>query len=471
MNLRHSPSTFAASSEARISRASLKSPGINWEQLYQWYQAILTAGQNWRSRVRDSQLVQLSRDLVVEHEAEIEANITESNRHLRRILLKATEKLLRRPGRPLISLENCRFLFLLLENPLLYAVRFKQHESRDMYKFEGNKITVEPQGGSHGVNTAFSFGRDTSRCHASVIKRLVGLIANLSHENHRSLISIFARYTRDDLNKLVELVGGFVTQRLMRQRRGITGSQHQGLTSVLVPEIAGNTAGTSAQLYTALSTATRPSISRAQEGRITYHEDWQIKAAAKVMSLLFQANNISGQRRHLATGYHSNKPGRPILSCQYESTQGQRITQSLDSMAGINTSAMLLKRKQVLPNSVFYNSMLDYCDLVADFEVWESRQKKFSFCQYPIFLSIWAKIQIFEYDARRQMETKARQAFFNSITNRRAVSQYLVLKVRRECMVEDSLRGVSAVVGSGQDDIKKGLRIAFQGEEGVDAGG
>ena len=69
------------------------------------------------------------------------------------------------------------------------------------------------------------------------------------------------------------------------------------------------------------------------------------------------------------------------------------------------------------------------------------------------------------------MEVKAREAFFNSILNHRPVSQYLVLKVRRDCLVEDSLRGVSEVVGSGQEEIKKGLRIEFLGEEGVDAGG
>lgn len=33
------------------------------------------------------------------------------------------------------------------------------------------------------------------------------------------------------------------------------------------------------------------------------------------------------------------------------------------------------------------------------------------------------------------------------------------------------LRRISEVVGSGQGDIKKGLKIDFVGEEGVDAGG
>ncbi|RAL58815.1 hypothetical protein DID88_009125 [Monilinia fructigena] len=76
-----------------------------------------------------------------------------------------------------------------------------------------------------------------------------------------------------------------------------------------------------------------------------------------------------------------------------------------------------------------------------------------------------------EHDARRQMEVKAREAFFNSIMTRKNVNQYLLLKVRRECLVEDSLKGVSEVVGTGGEEIKKGLRIEFKGEEGIDAGG
>ena len=69
------------------------------------------------------------------------------------------------------------------------------------------------------------------------------------------------------------------------------------------------------------------------------------------------------------------------------------------------------------------------------------------------------------------MEIKAREAFFNSIMSRKAINQYLVLKVRRDCLVEDSLRSVSEVVGTGQEEIKKGLRIEFLGEEGLDSGG
>ena len=50
---------------------------------------------------------------------------------------------------------------------------------------------------------------------------------------------------------------------------------------------------------------------------------------------------------------------------------------------------------------------------------------------------------------------------------KRAVPSHLLLKVRRECIIEDSLTQIS----SNEMDVKKGLRIEFVGEDGVDAGG
>lgn len=296
-------------------------------------------------------------------------------------------------------------------------------------------------------------------------------MANLSAENHRHLVSWFARYPSADFRRLVELVGGFVVRRLLRQPQESPETTTQDSTSILVPQISGPGAGTPAQLHAALGTGTKSNGPKVQDGRTMYRDDWQIKAAAKVMSLLFQANNSSAQR-HLFLGGHQidgcNRlyRSRPLIPDQGRRSAGGPF-QSRDRMSLLQAR----KPEQLIPTSAFYSTLLDYGDLIADFEAWENRQAGFSFCQYPMFLSIWAKIRILEYDARRQMESKARQAFFSSIMSRKAVSQYLVLKVRRECLVEDSLRGVSEVVGSGEQDIKKGLRIAFQGEEGVDAGG
>lgn len=458
-------------SQATAPRVSSKSPRINWVELHRWYQAILTAGQDWRTKVQRCRGTPCKNLLTADIEVKLEAEFTESRKHLWKTLFKSTEVLLRRPGRPLKTLTDCRFLLLLLENPLLYSIRSRDFESEDDVRIKSHNLTAQLIGSTGGDQVSSRSGPNTSRSHIGVIKRLFGLMATLSPENHRHIVSWFTRYTRADFGRLVDLVGCFVTQRLMRQRQGSQGTQAQDSISVLVPEISRSGAGTPAQLHAALGPGTKPSSSKALDGRLTYGNDWQIKAAAKIMSLLFEANNSSAHRHHIVCEEQVPGAEGPTPGCQ---SMSGPVRHTADALINATDRVSLLracKRQRQLPTNAFYNTLLDYCDLVADFETWENRRASFSFCQYPMFLSVWAKIRILEYDARRQMEVKARQAFFNSIINRHAVSQYLVLRVRRECLVEDSLRGVSEAVGSGQEDIKKGLRIAFQGEEGVDAGG
>lgn len=68
--------------------------------------------------------------------------------------------------------------------------------------------------------------------------------------------------------------------------------------------------------------------------------------------------------------------------------------------------------------------------------------RKFAFCQYPFLISLGAKMQILEADAKRQMETKWREAFFNMLFHQKASMPYLVIRVRRENLIEDSLHQV-----------------------------
>ena len=178
---------------------------------------------------------------------------------------------------------------------------------------------------------------------------------------------------------------------------------------------------------------------------IDYSEDWQLKAAAKVMAMLFAANNTWQAKRAGLT------PAQTSISS---------LSKPRTKMHG-----------QLLPTSDFYNTLLDYYDLVADFKAWESKKAKFTFCQYPLFLSMGAKIRLMEYDARRQIEIMAREAYFDSVTTRRSIDGYFHLRVRRECMVDDSLKQISGAVGSGPEELKKGLKVHFTDEEGVDAGG
>ena len=414
-----------------------KSPRIDWNELDEWYDIVVNAGQHWMN-IYD-EVVTTSSSTPARTEADtrqLEGRILEAQEHLQRTVLKASETLLKRPGRPISDAEELRFLLILTANPLLHASHrtFAGH-----YDHVGNGKAVAK------ADTSRRSGPSSGK-HSVVIKRILGLISNSHNDCHTALITWFARLPESRFVQIKDLVSGFLAYRLIRQnekRQEVKVDVIEGL----IPNMS--TGRSAASLHAALGQGSRSSKKPKEKPKmIVYSDDWQIKAAARVMSLLFAANNAGHPKR-----------GIPEL---------------LTSQDDILTSAVrdqVHARGQVLPTSDFYTALLDDSDLVADFEIWESKRGKFSFCQYPFLLSIWAKIQILEYDARRQMQNKAREAFFDSIMTRRNIEQYLVLNVRRDCLVEDSLKAVSEVIGGGGEDIKKGLRIVFKGEEGVDAGG
>ncbi|KAI9770729.1 MAG: putative E3 ubiquitin-protein ligase [Geoglossum simile] len=437
--------------------ASANASCVDWDKVTKWYELLLGAGKDWRSKWlemedahsdpdRDRNTQHARRGPIGRDMQRIGNEIGDARCHVHRVLLKATENLLKRPGRPLNNPQDIRFILIILANPLLYPSSLPREQSpsssREREFTTNHRSRAVTKGGpQHTRMKPINTGPGR---HSGITKRILGLLSNLPNECHHSLVSWFAQLSVSHFRRVVELVGSFVTHRLNRQqavRRGGDGDAVSGL----IPSLTGPGVGGQAHLHAALGITGSLKGPDSKRKPVFYNDDWQIKAAARVMALLFSANNCSSLRS---------------------------INLSLPREPEPRTSnSPLATQYQIIPTSDFYNTLLDYSNLVADFEAWESRRGKFSFCQYPFFLSIWAKIHIMEYDARRQMEVKAREAFFDSIMSRRAVSQYLVLKVRRDCLVEDSLRGVSEVVGSGQEDIKKGLRIEFLGEEGVDAGG
>lgn len=449
-------------------KSNIKSPRISWAELDEWYHMIVTVGRSWRQRLqffeernflsekgKASLLTASTEDL-----EQIEEDFAEACAHVQRALLNVSENLLRRPGRPLRTLEDCRFLLILLTNPLLYMPETGNATQSDVVNPERSgsqsqiadpRPLIAPSGQpSTSDRQSPSTRHGSTGKHSGIIKRILGLMSNLPSECHHYLIIWFSRFSETHFRRLVDLIGSFVTYRLTRQhgrKRSNSHDPHAGL----IPSVPGPGPGSSAQLHAALGISGAPKTPDRNDGGVPYGEDWQIKAAARIMSLLFSANNQGSSRRQESSKTSPSAAGR-----------------SRAGSAGLNRAHQY---GQILPTNAFYNTLLDYSDLIADFEAWESRRGKFSFCQYPMFLSIWAKIRIMEHDARRQMEIKAREAFFNSIMSRKAINQYLVLKVRRDCLVEDSLRSVSEVVGTGQEEIKKGLRIEFLGEEGLDSGG
>lgn len=452
--------------KVRIERANHKTPRIHWGELGEWYHIVLSAGGSWRQVLREVKISGFDdehytlRSMPIENQQQIEKDLSDACSHVQRTLLKASENLLRRPGGVVKRPDDSRFLFILLANPLLNTSNFSR-SFRALRPKNQRSMSHDPNSKSRPVASSIrqnlASPQKSPNTHdmdigayknPGIVKRILGLISNLPDECHHHLIIWLSRFPESQFRRIVDLVGGFVTHRLTRQH-GRKRSTSHGLFGELVPSISGSGLESSAQLHAVLGIVGKSKASSNNDDLVSYSEDWQIRAAAKVMSLLCSANNNSPHRQ-------------------------QDLHQPFSFENGALTNSSMRNRTQqgqLLPTSTFYNPLLDYSDLVSDFETWESRRGKFSFCQYPMFLSVWAKIQIMEFDARRQMGNKAREAFLNSIMGRKATSQYLVLKVRRECLVEDSLRGVSEVVGAGQEEIKKELRIEFSDEEGIDGGG
>ncbi|TVY94218.1 putative E3 ubiquitin-protein ligase [Lachnellula willkommii] len=424
---------------------TVKSPRIDWAEVNEWYHFLLNAGTSWRKTLdslteSDSHGPDLH-PLSKSELEEIEEQVLEAQSHTQRVLLKATESLLKRPGRPLSGPHDLRFLLIVLANPLLYPshAASKMHQgprSRSQERKACALGSLEPPKPSIRSRspTSLNARKGSSGQHSGIIKRILGLLSNVPNECHHHIVSWFARYSDGHFQRTVDLVGSFVTYRLGRQQ-GKRREVEQDMTAGLVPNMSGSGSANSAALHAALGVAGQSSKKVNNKPQtVVYNDDWQIKAAARVMALLFSANNSGLSRKGETRSPLTLEAGRS---------------------SGLAARERAHNHGQMLPTSDFYNTLLDYMDLTADFEAWESRRGKFAFCQYPFFLSIWAKIQIMEHDARRQMEVKAREAFFDSIMTRKTVNQYLVLKV----------------VGNSSEEIKKGLRIEFKGEEGIDAGG
>lgn len=383
-------------SKEKEAKQSVRIPiGIDWDWARNFYDVLLNAGNSIVSALeyRDNQT----------RTWKVELAVKEATVDMLLLLLKTTESLLRRPGRPLRRPDDIRFLLVILANPILYPGASRLLSSGT------SKLTRSSTFSSGSTDRPHSpSGKDRPMnvpgYQSGLLKRVFGLLSNLPNECHHFLVAWFSIMPEPHFRQLVELGGSFTTYRITRQdqRKSTRGF-----------------------------------------GRLSYSDDWQIKAVARVMSLLEKANsNTVVRRRYMRS-----------------TSAGEQWKQKSADHQGL-----------ILPINAFYNMRLDYCDLIADFEVWESKVAKFCFCQYPFYLSMGSKIQILEHDARRQMEIQARNAFINNISNRTTVSQYMVLKVRRDCLVEDSLKGISESVGT-MEDIKKGLRVEFAGEDGIDAGG
>lgn len=429
-------------------------------KLSQWYNLVINVGNDWVLRYNQLAVERWVSDDVRRKQSRIsEHDISHGRARVQGTLLKATEKLLKRPGYK--SSENVRWLFILLANPLFHSHIAASGEWDKSLQPKTANSHERIQIGNPGASSTkdqndmeliseishlkLATGGSPAAQYSGLIKRILGLLSNLDDLfHHRAIDWISSSFTETQFQSFTDLIGSFVTYRLTRQhdKKSKDGfDPSDGLAPLIPTNVA------SGQALSAALRAPKRFINKSTQNQwMTYQDDWQIRAAARVMQLFFIGN-------------------KRII--------GHRFDSSDVSSSNVTPAARERARRhgQVLSTSEFYNVLLDYSNVVADFEAWESKRPKFSFCAYPFLLSIGAKMRILAHDARRQQEVKAREAFFDSLTSARNATQYLQLRVRRDCLVDDSLREVAAVIGRGVGEVKKGLRVEFVDEAGIDAGG
>ena len=122
-----------------------------------------------------------------------------------------------------------------------------------------------------------------------------------------------------------------------------------------------------------------------------------------------------------------------------------------------------------LPVSAFYNDAVNTeLDLKSDYRHWRApvTSNAFSFAAHPYILDPASKARLLQIDATQQMHREAQAAYIQSFFQR--TSPYLVLRVHRTNLIQDTLRQLSMY---GSEDYKKPLKVQFVGEQGIDEGG
>lgn len=130
-----------------------------------------------------------------------------------------------------------------------------------------------------------------------------------------------------------------------------------------------------------------------------------------------------------------------------------------------------------LPYHAFYNEAVNAeLNLREDYRRFRSKSG-FAFAQYPFVLDPASKSRLLQIDGAYQMSAAYHDAIESAALQMimgggaaplQQPQPYLILRVRRDHLVSDSLERLQLY---SSDDFKKPLKVQFEGEEGIDEGG
>ncbi|ODV96705.1 hypothetical protein PACTADRAFT_48527 [Pachysolen tannophilus NRRL Y-2460] len=326
-----------------------------------------------------------------------------------------------------------------------------------------------------------SYSQEIKSVSYEILKRVIGFLGYSDKKTKQYLCHWFSRLTPDEFTEKVNLINLYINFQLNR------------CISLELKNNPANNYNSSAHLTDADDNPgfkdDRPSSS--QSGNSSYRL-WNFST---INGKQKQNNEIKIKLYRYGNDWHLRTAGR-FMAILFSSN------------IYYNTG------KQKIPCSTFYNTLVDYVSIKQDFDAWQfncgaynkgletnengdasvqsvinylhsasttsiygigsplsptsTRMKPtFTFCQYPCLISLGAKISVLEYEAKRQMERKAEEAFISSISRKVPIDVNFKIRVRREHISNDSLRCIQ----QHPNDLRKSLRVEFINEPGIDAGG
>lgn len=316
-----------------------------------------------------------------------------------------------------------------------------------------------------------------------ILERTVSILAHAPKQVRHFLLNWVSRYPLSQFQSKVELLNAYIVHKLTGISRVLNSSKHSRGFSLLD------------NLYT-------PSLSKLDIVPGSPSVFAGLQAEATEVDPESESGSSYSEQPAAGTSASASSSKRKRLSSSTVkvNTYGKDWKISAFSrLQAIYFNANIITHR--VPVSLFYNTMVDYIDIKADFDAWErlgvpismpsiqslvspAASKTaglsspdvdssvwdtilFSFCEYPFFLSMGTKTNILEYDARRQMAHMAHEAFFSSLDTHIPQQLYFVVRVRRNHILHDSFQ----IFEGHENDLKKGIRVQFIGEPGIDVGG
>ncbi|CAF0990014.1 unnamed protein product [Adineta ricciae] len=171
-----------------------------------------------------------------------------------------------------------------------------------------------------------------------------------------------------------------------------------------------------------------------------------------------------------------NSMGSALAAEQYHTV----LEAVLELLKKVHNVSCNMAKPELVGHDLFYMKELnDMIDIKRDYDFWLARQscilerKMVSFCDYPFLFDLKAKILLLQYNGQLEMQEAIRNAFMHNFQTMLGahvdtVNPLLILHVNRETILRDAIDQLDKYK---DEDFKKPLRVFFQNEEGLDAGG